>query len=345
MFNSRNEFVGVDYNGVSTGKLNLNMDINDLSAVVARMNGMPYNQVLSNFSTNPRRFFFSVTKGLEDLANLATEDVARKILGFNDEAVTKMVEMDEEFLRQTYQRVQERKAGFLSYTFSHRSAITGLVVPHERNIENVVYIALTYHHPALASSDREIVINELTRIALADRDKPISVYFSSNLRLGTVMNVTDVHSSPLMVLRCFDRKFQEITGNASLFDLSQPVHLHEWGEIFKASHKYYELQANRDGVVYHAFTAHTDPGLRILLGSGQRENVLRGIELMVPSNKPFRKIGLDGVIGYYFSITQGEYQRSVLKSFDREYMRIHGGKSLMGNLVFDNRNRFVRVKY
>src|SRR3989344_4891852 len=323
------------------------LKINDLEAVVARMNGRPYHQVLSEFGTSPSRFLFSVTKGIDDLVKLAIAkgfnyfQISREIHGFNDENITRILEMDYDFLRERYRMIQEGMAKkFSEGTFMHRSIVSDSKVSHERNIENVVYIALTYHHPALASSDREIVINELTRIALADRDKPISVYFSSNLRLGTVMNVTDVHSSPLMVLRCFDRKFQEITGNASLFDLSQPVHLHEWGEIFKASHKYYELQANRDGVVYHAFTAHTDPGLRILLGSGQRENVLRGIELMVPSNKPFRKIGLDGVIGYYFSITQGEYQRSVLKSFDREYMRIHGGKSLMGNLVFDNRNRF-----
>ena len=80
---------------------------NDLDAIVARMNGLPYSQVIEEFEINPQRFLYAVTKKLPDLVELAVSSgfsyffVQNQIHGFKDDDITRLLEMEEEFLRAT----------------------------------------------------------------------------------------------------------------------------------------------------------------------------------------------------------------------------------------------------
>ncbi|MEK6943462.1 MAG: hypothetical protein AABX00_05355 [Nanoarchaeota archaeon] len=332
---------------------------NDLDAIVARMNGLPYSQVIEEFEINPQRFLYAVTKKLPDLVELAVSSgfsyffIAKQIHGFKDDDITRLLEMEEEFLRQQYRRLQNGKSKkFPDGAFMHTSISSNGLVPHDNNIETIVYIALTENHPRLASQDRNEVVDELSKLASEHRyvkrrgqkETTFFLYFNE-IGLGGIMNKPFVSSSPLVMLKYFDSKFQKVTGNASVFDLNQPTHLHEWGDPFVTPNGYFSSSTTVDEAVYHTLTRHTSDKLQKLLGSSRRKNVLKGIELMSPSIVFFQSLGFGGLIGAYYKNGGTEIAKIFLESLDRAFRSRYRGQSLMNSLVFNSKGELVKVDY
>jgi hypothetical protein len=192
---------------------------------------------------------------------------------------------------------------------------------HPENIELLVYFAITYHNPGLASTYRKEVVEGIKSLPYTLKD-----YFHS-IGLTGVMSRTlkkGEIDSPLGLLKVFDRAYQKKTGDVSLFDLSQKEHLHEWGGNITAPHHYWQNPTNVENAVYHILTEHHPR-----LASENRAQVADGIKNINSLKKDYlRSIGLGALLSHGFRKGEQCSPLAVLKAFDRAYQKKTGDVSL-----------------
>ena len=141
-----------------------------IQAILDRSRGEPYSLVLIRHSITPNKFYRVIVYGIDDILREA-QPSARPILQAikaDDDRVTALLTMEEEFIRQQYCNVLEgRQPKFFEGSFSHKS--NGNITVHSENVENIAYCALTYHHKdhdhkKLESLKREKVVEATSRV-------------------------------------------------------------------------------------------------------------------------------------------------------------------------------------
>ncbi|MEK6926554.1 MAG: hypothetical protein AABW50_04725 [Nanoarchaeota archaeon] len=184
------------------------------------------------------------------------------------------------------------------------------------NVEQAVYHTLTEFDSRLKLGDRRQVIEAIKKLP-SKRES-----FFREVGLGGILHISKKKrrtktSSPFTVLYYFDKIRQRITGDTSLFDLEQEIHLHEWRAGGCAPQRYWKNRKNVRRAIYHVLTEE-HPSLK----SESRKEVVRTIE-QLPSNlrNYFEKLGLGGLMENAFKMGKKQSPLSVLKEFDREYQQ------------------------
>ena len=189
------------------------------------------------------------------------------------------------------------------------------------NVETAVYHTLSENNPQLKSQDRVDVISAIKSLPINLAD-----YLHGIGLGGLMMNAFPKGEigSPLAVLKVFDRAYQQKTGDKSLFDLSEELHLHEWGDKFNAPNSYWAKQINVETAVYHILTENNPQ-----LSSQDRVDVISAIKSL-PTNLTdyLSDIGLVGLMSQAFPKGETNSPLAVLKVFDRAYQQKTGDNSL-----------------
>ena len=284
-----------------------------ISAILDRNRGISYPDVLVKYNITPTQFYRAVTRELSDFVRITSGKKRQILQQINSEQdkITKLFDMGEEFVNEQYDSIQQgRQSKFYEGTFRH-----------PRNIESVVYHALTNKTQELSSQDRAEVISAIKSLLTT-----LSNYLY-NIGLGGLMMHAfpkEERGSPLAVLKLFDRVYQQKTGDKSLFDLSEELHLHEWGDKFHAPHSYWAKQINVETAVYHTLSEN-NPQLK----SQDRVDVISAIKSL-PINLAdyLHGIGLGGLMMNAFPKGEIGSPLAVLKVFDRAYQQKTGDNSL-----------------
>ncbi|PIN86428.1 hypothetical protein COV19_05080 [Candidatus Woesearchaeota archaeon CG10_big_fil_rev_8_21_14_0_10_44_13] len=199
-----------------------------IEAIIARDRGMPYPEVLKTFELTPNKFARTISMELGSYIAL-TSGERRKILEgiiSDPERRRELFNMGEEFVKEQYDRIQGRIHREKQSHFYHGTHF------HPKNVDALVYYALTSNNPSLSSNCRNVVIEGIKNLPL-----DLAKYFMKIGLRGLMSNEIACRGkadSPLAILKIFDKVYRQKTGDASLFDLSQKEHLHRWGDNFMA---------------------------------------------------------------------------------------------------------------
>jgi len=209
-----------------------------------------------------------------------------------------------------------------------------------RNVERVVYHTLIEHNPNLAAKNREKVVEGIKSLPSDLHDYLQGIGLSA--LLSNALSEGD-YQSPLTVLKVFDRVYQRKTGDVSLFDLEQEVHLHEWEVGGSAPNSYWQDSSNVERAVHHILTENY-----LKLASEDRETVIQTVKSL-PTNLVdyLNEIGLSGIMRHAFGEKERGSPLPILKAFDRVYQQRTGDASLFDldqkhRLEFGLGNRLVR---
>ena len=281
---------------------------NKISAILERDSGMPYTQVLASHDLTPDQFAISVFRAHNDLRE--RYDEVKDIVGAPSK-VSELFDMGEEFVKGQYDRLMGRipdqtQSKYYQGTFQN-----------SKNIDALIYHALSSNNPKLASEDRGEVINGIKSLPTNLVD-----YFRSIQLSGLMAQI--FQDSPLLVLEKFDQIYQEKTNQPSLFDLSQENHLHRWGDTFIAPSAYWHDINNLKEAVYHTLTeAYAE------LKNSSREKVIEKLENLTIFNKDFlRGLGLRGVLAAEVEQGKKDSPLFALEYFDLAYQEQTGDNSL-----------------
>jgi riboflavin synthase len=307
-----------------------------VKAILARDIGIPYPEVLRTNDLTPSQFNLGVSR-LDDLIRIESGKNRRSLeeIASDNKRRIDLFRMGEEFIMEQYLRIHgeiegEQQKIYFAGTYTH-----------PENVQLLVYCALTHHNSQLASTNRAEVIQGI-------KDLPINLKdYLHHIGLGGLM----VHAfekeeqgSPLAVLKAFDKIYQQKTGDEhSLFDLSQKLHLHGWGDNFEAPNHYWQDPSNVETAVYHTLTETNSK-----LASTNRAEVIQGIKDLPTNLKNYLyNIGLNGLMIHGFEKEEQGSPKAVLKAFDRAYQRKTGDVSLFDqtqpyHLEFDSNNILIR---
>jgi hypothetical protein len=208
------------------------------------------------------------------------------------------------------------------------------------NAGDAIYHVLTENRPSLASNDRKKVIKSLKRMP-----SKLKEYFYAIGLSGIMVNAFEEghRDSPSAVLEFFDLEYQKRTGDKSLFDLTQPQHLHRWGDKFCAPRCYWQNPANVREAVYHTLIE-----ARPKLASEDRTSVIQAVRELPDNLRMYMySLGLGGLMGRAFRKTKRDSPKAILMVFDKEYRARTGNQSLFDKtqtdyLEFDGKNRLKR---
>lgn len=169
------------------------------------------------------------------------------------------------------------------------------------NVKTAVYHTLTETHPKLGSNDRGVVLKEIRALP-----ENLQEYFSS-IGLWGVMICPFIKGSPSRVIEIFDQGYQDKTGDASLFDLTQE-HMHLWDFASDFWHSY----ENRKIAVSHILIEEHPR-----LANGTRSEVLSIIKSF-PRNltQYFLSLGLWGTMVYDNGNPKTSSPQRLLRTFD-----------------------------
>jgi hypothetical protein len=300
-------------------------------AIIARDQGLPYSVVLDRHEITCNQFYRAVTAALPRLIGVA-RNRTRSLLAilFRDDARRReLLSMDKRFLREQYDRIRTGGQGqFCWGTFSHPD-----------NVKILVHYALTRSHPEMASPARATVINCIRSLPLnlAEHFEQIGLAGLMRRAFGRGQR-----GSPLAVLEVFDTAYRERTGEASLFDLGRPDHLHRWGDMFRAPNSYWKEPANVQEAVYHTLVESCPR-----LGSTARSEVIRAVKGLPPNlQKWFWQHRLSGLMDA-FGNGRHNSPWAILEVFDGMCRKETGSASLFDgaqsdHLAFGRRNRLIR---
>ena len=306
-----------------------------VKAVVERDRGLPYTSMLAQFGLTPNQFSRFVSRRLEDMVHeMPTYAPVLREISEDDGRRSELFNMGRNFVERQCDRIMGKIDGETQLMFYEGTYF------HPANIQALVYYILTTAHPELASKNRKEVIEGIKGLP-----KNLEDYFSA-IKLGGWM-IGDYgkkeRCSPLAVLKAFDKEYQRRTNCASLFDLTQNAHLHEWGDEFRAPRSYWHDEKNVEKAVYHTLTENHPE-----LASTNREEVIEGIKRLTTNLADyFYSIGLRGLKFNAFNKKERGSPLAVLKVFDKVYQRITTDTSLFDAgqkcyLMVDSRNRLVR---
>ena len=185
---------------------------NYVDAILARDSDTTYPEVLQKYRITPNGFYMAVEHKLKDFIRLSkggtkktleeiSQDSQRRVEFFN---------MGEEFVRRQYDRIHGRVPGETQKRFYYGT------FSHSENVEALVYYALTFHNPQLASPNRAEVIQGIKNLP-----NNLTRYFFS-IGLGGLMQTVVKEgggklSAPLAILAIFDKAYKRRAKDVSLF--------------------------------------------------------------------------------------------------------------------------------
>ena len=293
-------------------------DFNDLrDAIIKRASGrLSFLETIEEYSITPGMLAQAFTMNRKRVLRSAPprqRPLLEQIVT-DEEKRPGFFRMDYGFLEEQYLRVSGGKRKKPQEQF-----VKGTFFNPE-NVEDIVYIALKLDNPQLESGSRRDAVNTLKNLP-----KGLKKYLVG-LGLGGLMNNAfegAKKGSPLAVIEAFDRAYQRIRNDLySLFELSRPLHLHKWGEQFKAPQSYWDNPKNVAETVYHMMTQHT-PQKKVmsLLNSKTRKEVVQGISKLPKALDEYFVYGeLSRITG------KGNTVLQLLEAFDRGYQKVTGDK-------------------
>lgn len=294
-----------------------------------------YSQALRVHGVSPDSYARFINLNPKAIVNAAPPE-SRLVLGqiLSDDHKFQLFKMEEWFIQQQYDRVFGRIPGQKQDRFYQGTFL------HPENLEVIAYYALTVNNPMMKSADREKIIQSIMELP---KD---AYYYFRRIGLSRLMYLErgSAQGSPLSVWELFDSRYTKETGDKSLFDLTQPVHLHKWGTPVSAPRSYWNNPDNVAEAIYHSLTENDKR-----LESMDRATVVAGIQnLPARLHKYFRQLGLGGLMNHGVQGDQKNSSLEILNIFDRAYME----KSKDPSSLFsssappyvqpDKRNRIVR---
>jgi len=303
-----------------------------ISAILDRDDGMNYTTVLARYHLTPNQFNYAVTRKLDEFIDFSVKETKETLEAIEGDVnrQRELFDMGEAFIKAQYDRVMAGTQGCFYYGS----------LAHPENINSLVYYALKYHNPQLASSNRKEVIEGIKGLPSNLGDYLYSIGLD-----GLMQNAFEKgkKNSPLAVLEVFDGVYQRKTGDVSLFDLSQDEHVHKWGDNFSAPQSYWQNQANVKEAVYHTLTENCPE-----LASQNRKEVIEGIKgLPIKLKDYFSSLKLSGLMQMGLGEEKKDSPLAVLEVFDQVYQEKTGNPSLFDKtqgdyLEIGTRNRLVR---
>ena len=280
-----------------------------IDAIEARDSGMPYHEVMERFEISPFQFFRAVGRDLGDLILAASNENQRSMLReIRNEGKRKaeLFRMDEEFLIEQYKQFRgldgrAKKTMPLPGTYLHGS-----------NVETLVHYALTREHPALGSDSRAEVVREVLKLPGNLRYK-LQEWGLRGI-MSNAMPEGEIESA-LGVMKIFDRRYQQLTGQPSLFDLEQEFHVHEWEIGGSAPNGYWQDRGNVKKAIYHVLTENHP-----VLAIGNREQIRQEI-LNLPKQlvEYLDSLGLQGLRNHSILRKNNMTVLSIIRAFDEVY--------------------------
>lgn len=283
-----------------------------VDAILGKYQGISYSGVLETYGLTPNQFARVVRQELSDLIEATSGDTRTTLeeIRSDEDKVKNLFRMNEGFIKGQYDKIRGKsQKQFYDGTYAH-----------PENVKVLVYYALTVNNPKLALTSRSEVIEAINTLPSDLGD------YIQKIKLGGLMGNAfkeEEKGSPLAVLKVFDQVYQEKTEGASLFDLSQEDHLHEWGDKFRAPRSYWENSDNVENAIYHILTTHNfDKKLNSQIASTSRSEVIEAINSLPPDLKDyFQSIGLRPVMLQGFGEEERLSPLAILKAFDRIYQR------------------------
>lgn len=287
-----------------------------VNAILERDEGVPYSEVLYAYDISPTQFYKAVMHNIEEYIKL-TDGRSRRILteiADDEKRKIELFNMGEEFVKMQYDRISGKIPGEKQRSFYFGSFL------HHENVKSIVYYALTSNIPDLAYPERKRVIEAMKNLP------PNLVKFMREIKImglaQTLFRGEDSHVWG--VINIFDEVYREKTGEPSLFDLNNPVHIHKWGGSLQIPNKYWDNIGNRMEAVYHSLVED-----RSAFASKQRTEVIDAIKNL-PKNMAeyFQSIGLGGLMSSAFKGKDKNSPLKVLELYDRAYQEKTGDASL-----------------
>lgn len=188
-----------------------------MGAISSRDKGLPYQEMMRIFRITPNQFA-KVVSNIDSLVKMAEGERRERLeaIARDQKRKEELFNMGEEFVKEQYDRIQGRIPGEKQDLFYKGTLF------HHKNVETIVYYALTLNNPRLLSTNRDEVIECIKKL-------PYNLQkYLHNLGLSGLMNYVfpkGKRNSPLAVLKIFDKVYREKTGDKSLFYLAQKRYL------------------------------------------------------------------------------------------------------------------------
>jgi len=281
---------------------------NLVEAVILKDSGEPYSEVIEAYGLSPNQYARFINQDMDcvfDNIDTPHRETLSQIASDPDRRI-ELFRMDDDFLK----RQQDRMTGKIPEESQY--LIYEGTLSHPENIKTIVVYTLTSNHPKLESSDRKEVIQTIRGFT-----KNLRIYLNTiGLRAVSECPIVRKSGHPaLEILKIFDKYYQERTGDASLFDLTQKEHIHNWGRDMHAPGVYWTDSSNVEEAVYHILTeAHP------LLGSNKRTVVMQAVKNL-PENRHNYFLSLDGMAAIMKRGSGENSPLGVIQAFDRAYQK------------------------
>jgi len=284
-----------------------------VDAIIARDSGMPYEHVLKAFDISPNQFFFAAKKDIRDYIKNTSGDTKTRLneIANSPPRTIELFNMGQKVVETQYDSLMN----------GNQSRLWHGTLVNRANVNTLIYYALGFHNPLLRSNKRREVIEGVKNLS-----SDLQAYLQSLKLSGLMGNL--FHNSPVTILKIFNQAYQDKTGDKSLYDLSQPEHLHRW-VMFKAPQGYWKEGVHTKEAVYHTLTEMNPE-----LASDNRDRVIQAVQI-IPSNlyECLVSNGLSGLLDQKVAIP------SILTIFDRAYQERTGNPGLFDS----NQNIYLEL--
>jgi hypothetical protein len=249
----------------------------------------------------------------------------------DDVSFNEMFNMGERFIREQYENIfsaENEQSQFYSGTLQHRQNLRETVyygiIRNYRQIDTFVRQSQRSLDPDIKDYCRKIVINSI--ILMCEEHTDLQNYFK-RIHFGGIMSQqfpdeNDQNRIIMEIMTVFDEMYVQKTGDKSLFDLSENMHLHYWTP-FVAPMNYWSDESNIENAIYHSVTE-----LYVNTGHEDRQVAMQAFLDLSRGWKDskIKEMGLDGLFN-----TRNEIRFTVTEFFnyfDKRYISLTGNKGL-----------------
>lgn len=274
-------------------------------------NGLSYQEVLEVYNITETQFYYFVAREIKRYFDYCSGKELGLLKDIHKELKERkknnrkfisigLFDMGEDKIIDLYEKTKNQDRGITQPEGTKRTHLPRGTFYNIKNLEYLVYHALTKGHKDLGSENREKIINHL-----ASNKFPSDLYrYFEDIGLGgLMMNVRfDEMKNSEVVLHLFDQAYISKTKEKSLFDTKQKSHIPIWEIMDDVPAHYWERSKKRREVInYYLKKAGYDSKMEI------------------PNNGEFfKKIGLYPVIKYYQKI-----RKNPVKEIKKDFKLYH----------------------
>lgn len=311
-----------------------NLLISKINAIISRYEGESYSEVLSNFHLTPNQFTLAVTRDINNLIEYSNSEYNINILEKikNERQVeSDLFFMGEDFIKKQYYNINSKKqVSYFAGTYKNKD-----------NINNLVYHTFSEYDSIFKTNNRTKIIKKMINFP-----KNLEVFFEKELGLRGVMLhgfTGSERTSPMPIIKSFDKKYQEKTTDSSLFDINSKEHLHPWD--FKVPKAYWDNDNNLEYCIYHVLTDEYP-----ILKTNNRKEIISTIKSMpISLAKHFFDLGLSSPMSEGYNKTFNSSPFKVLEIYDKKYQELSNHPSLFDINIKDHlhpwdfRSNMIRI--